>query len=190
MAGIGNPTELFRFVGSMEGVPEWIDPSETSGHLGWRKRAYALLDSAGALAPGLLLAFALAALGSAAAPWLSTRRLGLDAAPISPILLAILGGLAIRNTVGLPPAYERGVQLAVRRLLRVGVALLGIRLSLGTALGDRDRRASDRRALHRGRAGGRGHAEPRLRRSAAARPPDRGGYGDLRQHGDRSRSAQ
>ena len=127
--------ELFRFVGSMEGVPEWIDPSETSGHLGWRKRAYALLDSAGALAPGLLLAFALAALGSAAAPWLSTRRLGLDAAPISPILLAILGGLAIRNTVGLPPAYERGVQLAVRRLLRVGVALLGIRLSLGTALG-------------------------------------------------------
>lgn len=123
--------ELFRFVGSMEGVPEWSDPAGS----GERTRAYALLEHAGRLAPGLFLALGIAALASAAQPWLSARALGVETAPLSPILLAILAGLAIRNTVGLPPAYESGVRLVVGRILRVGVALLGIHLSLGTLAG-------------------------------------------------------
>ena len=129
-----NP-EIFRFVGSMEGVPEWVDPAETGEQTGWRARAYVLLDAAARVAPGLLLALGLAALANSAAPWLSARPLGLEAAPISPILLAILAGLLVRNTVGLPLAYDEGIQLAVRRILRLGVALLGIRLSLSAALG-------------------------------------------------------
>ena len=36
--------------------------------------------------------------------------------------------------MGLPAAYEKGLELALKRLLRIGVALLGIRLSIG-ALG-------------------------------------------------------
>ena len=47
-----------------------------------------------------------------------------------PILIAILAGLAIRNTVGLPAIYDAGLILALKRILRIGVALLGIRLSL------------------------------------------------------------
>jgi uncharacterized integral membrane protein (TIGR00698 family) len=107
--------ELFRFVGSMEGVPEWSDPAEGAA------RGYALLERAARLAPGLALAAGLAALASAAAPFA--------------IALAILAGLALRNTVGLPPAYEPGVRFAAGTLLRLGVALLGIRLSVG-ALGE------------------------------------------------------
>jgi len=122
--------ELFRFVGSMEGVPEWSDPAETGNPLG-----YAWLEHAGQLAPGLSLAFGIAALASAARPWLSARGLGLEAAPLPPILLAILAGLAIRNTVGLPPAYASGVRLAAGPILRAGVALLGIHLSLGALAG-------------------------------------------------------
>jgi uncharacterized integral membrane protein (TIGR00698 family) len=124
-----NP-ELFRFVGSMEGVPEWVDPEPH----GWRARGHAWLEQAARLAPGLLLALGLAALGSAAAPWLSARAFGEGVAPLSPILLAILAGLLVRNTVGIPLAYEDGIRVAVRRLLRLGVALLGFRLSLGAAL--------------------------------------------------------
>jgi uncharacterized integral membrane protein (TIGR00698 family) len=106
--------ELFRFVGSMEGVPEWTDPNEGAA------RGYALLERAARLAPGLVLAAGLAALA--------------NAAPSGAIALAILGGLALRNTVGLPPAYEPGVRFAAGAVLRTGVALLGIRLSVG-ALG-------------------------------------------------------
>ena len=39
-------------------------------------------------------------------------------------------GLAIRNVVGLPEIYELGTQLCLKRVLRLGVALLGIRLGL------------------------------------------------------------
>jgi uncharacterized integral membrane protein (TIGR00698 family) len=101
----------------MEGVPEWSDPAEPTGHA----RGYALLEHAARLAPGLALALGIAALASAA--------------PTSPILVAILAGLALRNSVGLPPAYEPGVRLAAGSILRVGVALLGIRLSLGALTG-------------------------------------------------------
>jgi uncharacterized integral membrane protein (TIGR00698 family) len=104
--------ELFRFVGSMEGVPEWSDPGEGAA------RGYALLERAARLAPGLALAAGLAALANAAPPFA--------------IALAIGGGLGLRNTVGLPPAYEPGVRLAAGGVLRLGVALLGIRLSLAT----------------------------------------------------------
>jgi len=90
----------------------------------WRDQTasgYALLERAGGLAPGLALAVSIAALASAA--------------PLGPILLAILLGLALRNAIGLPPAYQAGVQLAAGPILRVGVALLGIQLSLRTLAG-------------------------------------------------------
>ena len=90
----------------------------------WRDQTasgYALLERAGRLAPGLALTAGIAALASAA--------------PLGPILLAILLGLALRNAIGLPPAYLAGVRLAAGPILRVGVALLGIRLSLRTLAG-------------------------------------------------------
>jgi len=56
--------------------------------------------------------------------------MGLEKSPVSPILIAIVGGLLVRNTVGLPTIYESGLQLCLKKILRIGVALLGIRLSL------------------------------------------------------------
>lgn len=128
-----NP-ELFRWTGSMEGVPDWIDPAETFeerlGRSGWQARGNRLLELTGALLPGLAIATALALIGSLAAQAFGSAVLGLEKSPVSPILIAILLGLAIRNTVGLPSVYEAGLQLCLKRILRVGVALLGIRLSL------------------------------------------------------------
>ena len=55
---------------------------------------------------------------------------GIESSPISPILIAIVLGLLIRNTIGLPKVFERGLDLSIKRVLRIGVALLGIKLSV------------------------------------------------------------
>ena len=81
--------------------------------------------------PGLAIAAALAAIGTITADWLGLELLGFEKSPISPILIAIGIGLVIRNTLGLPAVYESGLQLCLKRILRIGVALLGIRMSLG-----------------------------------------------------------
>lgn len=50
---------------------------------------------------------------------------------VSPLVVAVALGAAVANTVGVSAAMRPGVQLAARRLLRVGVVLLGFQLSLG-----------------------------------------------------------
>lgn len=71
------------------------------------------------MAPGLLLVGALvlvALLGTRVLPWLS------------PLTLAVVLGVVLGNTVGVPPAAAPGFRLAGRALLRTGVALLGLQL--------------------------------------------------------------
>lgn len=133
-----NP-ELFRYVDSMEGVPDFLDLAETeserANRAGWRAHGHRALDWLGQLAPGLLLAGALALAGRFISDGLASGISATHSAPVSPILVAILGGLLIRNTVGLPRIFEAGLQLSVKRVLRVGVALLGINLSV-SAVGE------------------------------------------------------
>ena len=128
-----NP-ELFRFADSMEGVPDFLDVAETeaerASRTGWRAQGHIGLEWLGELAPGLLLASALAGLGAVVSDMLGDGLLGGGASPISPILIAILSGLLIRNTIGLPQIFERGLDLSIKRILRIGVALLGINLSI------------------------------------------------------------
>ncbi len=49
---------------------------------------------------------------------------------ISEILIAMLLGLLIRNTIRLPAQIEAGAKFALNRILRLGIILLGLRLSL------------------------------------------------------------
>ncbi len=49
---------------------------------------------------------------------------------ISPLVGGVVLGAAIVNLVSLPPVLQPGVTFAAKRLLRVGVVLLGFRLSL------------------------------------------------------------
>jgi len=53
---------------------------------------------------------------------------------ISAVAIAIVIGVLLRNLVGLPETCKPGVGLAVKRLLRIGIALLGAQLSLGQVL--------------------------------------------------------
>ena len=54
---------------------------------------------------------------------------------VSPLLIAILLGVVLRNAVRLPPAFESGLTFAAKKLLRLGIVLLGLQLVLGQILG-------------------------------------------------------
>jgi uncharacterized integral membrane protein (TIGR00698 family) len=51
--------------------------------------------------------------------------------PLSPIIVAILLGLALSSLAQRRPGWSPGLQIAARPLLRLAVALIGLRLSLG-----------------------------------------------------------
>jgi len=138
--GSGDPYAnpgLMASYDSMEGLPQWVDPTESAaeraGRAPWQERGHRGFELLGGVVPGVALALALAILGTLLAEWFGVRVLGFAKTPVSPILVAILLGLAIRNTVGLPAVYESGLKLALKRVLRIGVALLGIRLSFWAA---------------------------------------------------------
>ena len=80
--------------------------------------------------PGLLLAAALAFAGQALAEWIGSDWLNMPRSPVSAIMMAILLGILVRNTLPLPAALEPGIRFGLVRVLRLGIVLLGIRLSL------------------------------------------------------------
>lgn len=83
--------------------------------------------------PGLALAAALAAAATLLAGWIGVDLLGYARTPVSPVLVAVLLGLAMRNSVCVPSIAAPGLRVAMGTVLRISVALLGIRLSLAAA---------------------------------------------------------
>ncbi len=81
--------------------------------------------------PGLILALVLAIAGQFLSELIGVTWMGLAKSPISPIMLAILLGILVRNTVPLPTVFQAGIRFGLKRVLRLGIVLLGIRLSLG-----------------------------------------------------------
>jgi uncharacterized integral membrane protein (TIGR00698 family) len=77
-----------------------------------------------ALLPGVLLSATLALL-AILLRWLLPFLQGL-----SPLILALGLGLALRSAVGLPAVCKSGVAFSLRRVLRFAVMLLGLQLSL------------------------------------------------------------
>ena len=84
--------------------------------------------------PALWIGLALAALVSAAATfsadWIAQSLLGLSGTPISPIMLAIVLGMVVANLSGAGRAGAPGLRFASTTILRLGIVLLGFRLSL------------------------------------------------------------
>ena len=80
------------------------------------------LPSALIILPGVALA------GTIAVAAFQLRHLhGLTA--FSPMILAILIGMAFRNLVGTPPLVQPGMTFSLRRLLRTAIVLLGFQLT-------------------------------------------------------------
>ncbi len=84
------------------------------------------------LIPGVLLAVVLVALFV----WLTgllNAALGFKGL-ISYILVVILAGLLVRNIFGLPAIFNPGINFCLKKLLRLGIILMGVRLSIFTVL--------------------------------------------------------
>ncbi len=87
--------------------------------------------------PGTVLAVAVMLtalpLASSVGHW-ALELQGLDStgkgSPLSPVLVAIILGLLIRNLVPLPESVKPGIKFAVAKLLRLGIIFVGIKLSL------------------------------------------------------------
>ncbi|MBC9889683.1 MAG: putative sulfate exporter family transporter, partial [Opitutae bacterium] len=132
-----DPAEI-QSLDSMEGVPVY-DPSAVEplpGELllstSWQKRLHRGFNWVGAMAPGVVLAMSMAVVGGLLADWVGKTLLGFERSPLSPVLMAVVLGLLVRNLAGLPQAYEQGLRLCLRLVLRIGVALLGLKLSITT----------------------------------------------------------
>lgn len=84
--------------------------------------------------PGLLLTALVAAAGLWSSHWIGVDLLGFAKTPISGIMMAIVIGLVLGNTVDLPAVVWPGVRFSLKKVLRLGIILLGIRLGLGDVL--------------------------------------------------------
>jgi uncharacterized integral membrane protein (TIGR00698 family) len=91
--------------------------------------------------PILLPGFALAVATALLANWIAgglgglvLRAQGLDpvgrASPISGIAVAVVVGLVIANVVKLSPLFAPGLDFAMKKVLRAGIILVGIKLSI------------------------------------------------------------
>lgn len=85
--------------------------------------------------PGVLLCLVIMLLGAELAQWLGKAMLhlqGIEAgsSPVSGILVAIILGLLVRNFIGLHSFFKEGVTFSIKIILKAGIILLGIRLSI------------------------------------------------------------
>jgi uncharacterized integral membrane protein (TIGR00698 family) len=89
----------------------------------WRR-----LQHAGGILPGLLLTGIIAAAAFAV-------RLVPGVAVLSPMIVAILFGIALHNIVEAPAWAKPGVAFSLRRLLRIAIILLGLQLTATQVVG-------------------------------------------------------
>jgi uncharacterized integral membrane protein (TIGR00698 family) len=82
------------------------------------------------LLPGLVLAALLAWASVRLSQWVGCDLLGFQKTPISAVTMAILLGLLVNNIVPLPAWVRPGLTFTTKKVLRLGIILLGIRLSL------------------------------------------------------------
>jgi uncharacterized integral membrane protein (TIGR00698 family) len=100
----------------------------------WALRALAPgWDSVRHIIPGALVAAILALLAKSLADGLAAGSGGLPKIPLSPVLYAVILGMLWRNTLGVPAWTQDGLNWAMHRLLRTGIALVGLRLTLAGA---------------------------------------------------------
>lgn len=89
------------------------------------------------LLPGLGLAAAVMLVSMSLSDWLGPwflRLQGIDpsgaGSPISGVMIAIVVGIIIRNAVTLPALVQPGIEFSMKTVLRAGIVLVGVKLSL------------------------------------------------------------
>ena len=86
--------------------------------------------AAGGILPGLLLSAMLASVAGVVSTFVGTQVMGFEKSPVSPILVAIVTGLIMRNLAIVGDGFYAGARFCARRVLRCGIVLLGLSLSV------------------------------------------------------------
>ena len=79
---------------------------------------------------GIALAVGVSLVAGPAADFIGHSLLGFERSPVSEIMMAIVIGMLIANVFSLPTQFGVGLKFCASTVLRVGIMLLGIRLSL------------------------------------------------------------
>ncbi len=79
---------------------------------------------------GVGLAVAVSVAAGFSAEWIGEFVLGFEKSPVSAIMMAIILGMIITNAIRLPDGLFSGLRFCASAILRIGIMLLGIRLSL------------------------------------------------------------
>ncbi len=82
---------------------------------------------------GVALAAAVSVVASYSATWIGESLFGFSKSPVSGIMLAIILGMVLSNTMNLAASAGEGLKFCSTTILRIGIMLLGIRLSLLSA---------------------------------------------------------
>jgi len=80
--------------------------------------------------PGLLVVILLAVVSIWLSDLIGVSLMGFEKSPISAVMICLVLGLVIRNVFKLPTFLNVGFKFSVKKLLRLGIILLGIRLSI------------------------------------------------------------
>lgn len=88
------------------------------------------IDRVHHLVPGLLLTLVFAWISIWLSDYIGVTLLGFQKSPISSVIVVVLIGLAIRNSIRLPGWLDQGFTFSVKKVLRLGIILMGIRLSI------------------------------------------------------------
>ena len=126
--------EQANSLSSMEGDLEWGHYAETETEVSEAQKTdktlFKYFSGLAEIIPGIVLALLLAIIGIFLSGWLGTTLFSFEKSPFSPIMLIILLGIVFRNFIGVPDDYVTGLKFCVRYVLRIGIALLGLRLSI------------------------------------------------------------
>lgn len=82
---------------------------------------------------GIAIAVGVSVTAGYAADWVGVSLLGFKTSPVSAIMMAIVLGMVVANTIRLPAGWQPGLKFCTSVILKIGIMLLGIRLSLLSA---------------------------------------------------------
>lgn len=112
-------------------MPDNAEPTSTRKISALEKNILGVrVDRVPSLLPGLVAACLLAWLSIVLAEYAGTNLMGFDKSPVSPVMLSILLGLIIGALVPMPAVLVPGLTFVVKKVLRLGIILLGIRLTI------------------------------------------------------------
>jgi uncharacterized integral membrane protein (TIGR00698 family) len=97
----------------------------------WEKVIFGIpLSELPTLIPGLVAVTVLTWISLGTSEWIGIQLMGFEKSPVSAVMVAIILGLLIGVIVKLPKSLTPGLKFTVKKVLRLGIILLGIRLTV------------------------------------------------------------